>query len=57
MVLAMLSAIQLKASHTTQHNSCKREYNNNTSKTDVAPWCFKWDGMDGYGWISGWGGV
>ena len=29
-------------------------YQNNTSKTDVAPWCYKWvdwiglDGLDGY---------
>ena len=25
---------------------------NNTSKTDVAPWCYKWDWMDG--WMDGW---
>ena len=25
---------------------------NNTSKTDVAPWCYKWD-WDGYGWMDG----
>ena len=28
--------------------------NNNTSKTGVAPWCYKWIG---YGWISGYGEV
>ena len=31
---------------------------NNTSKTDVAPWCYKWvDGLDGWMGISGWGYV
>ena len=28
---------------------------NNVSKTDVKPWCYKWVG--GTGWISGWGEV
>ena len=28
---------------------------NNTSKTDVAPWCYKWDWMDG--WKSPGGGM
>ena len=27
----------------------KRQRINNTSKTNVAPWCFKW--MDGLGWM------
>ena len=32
---------------------------NNTSKTDVSPWCYiiaislGWDGLDGYGWMDG----
>ena len=31
---------------------------NNTSKTDLAPWCYKWDWMDGWiGWKSPGGGM
>ena len=34
------------------------EQSNNTSKTDVVPWCYKWTiVLDGSDWISGWGEV
>ena len=33
---------------------CTGQFHNNTSTTDVAPWCYKWVGLD---WIGSPGGV
>ena len=30
---------------------------NNTSKTDVAPWCYRWAGLDWMDWVGSLGGV
>ena len=33
-------------------------HKNNMSKTEVAPWCYKWtDGLDWMGWMAGWGEI